>query len=284
MTPFMPFTRFAVATAVVSMVSTLFIMACANSSSQPDAADVIAESMTGAHRSESNQARDAYRHPAETLAFLGLEPDMTVIEVLPGGLWYTEILAPTLREKGQYVAAAYDISLPDQPEYRTRGYKAMVERFAKDVAVFGQPEVVKLSPPDSIALGKAGSVDMVVTFRSTHGWIRDGVAEDVYAAFFEVLKSGGVLGVVQHRAGPETDTQPGTFNGYVEEDRLIEIATAAGFALDARSEINANPKDKANYPDGVWTLPPSLTLKEQDREKYLAIGESDRMTLRFRKP
>jgi predicted methyltransferase len=278
MIPIRPFNRLALVGALLLSVS------CANSGSETTSGDAVAESMAGSHRSEANRSRDAYRHPAETLAFFEFEPDMTVIEVLPGGLWYTEILAPALREQGRYIAAAYDISLPDQPEYRTRGYKAMVDRFAKDAAIFGRPEVVKLSPPDSIALGRAGSVDLVVTFRSTHGWIRDGVAEDVYAAFFEVLKPGGVLGVVQHRAGPETDTQPETFNGYVPEDRLIEIATAAGFALEARSEINANAKDKANYPKGVWTLPPALTLKEQDRDTFLAIGESDRMTLRFRKP
>ena len=236
------------------------------------------------HRSEANVARDVYRHPVETLAFFGLEEDMTVVEALPGGLWYTEILAPMLRERGQYVAATYDLSIPDQPEYRARGYNRMSERFAKQPEVFGSPKIVKLSPPSSIDLGGSGSADMVLTFRSTHGWIRDDVAEQVYAGFFDVLKSNGVLGVVQHRAGPETDTTPGTFNGYVSQDRVVELATAAGFVLEASSESNANPKDKANYAKGVWTLPPTLRLEDEDREKYLAIGESDRMTLRFRKP
>lgn len=258
--------------------------ACANAASARDASDAIAEGVKNTHRSEANAARDVFRHPEETLAFFGLEEDMTVIEALPGGLWYSEILAPILRDQGQYVAATYDISLPDQPEYRTRGYARMLERFESEPEVFGKPKIVKLSAPASIDLGESGSADMVLTFRSTHGWIRDDAAEQVYAAFFDVLKSRGVLGVVQHRAGTETDTEPGTFNGYVAEDRVIELATAAGFILEARSEINANPKDKANYAKGVWTLPPTLTLKDQDRDRYLAIGESDRMTLRFRKP
>jgi predicted methyltransferase len=269
-----------------ALIATLFLgLACGGSAPEtPDAADPIARAIAATHRSEANVPRDVYRHPAETLAFFGLEGDMTVIEALPGGLWYGEILAPILREDGRYVAAAYDIDLPDQPEYRTRGYTRMVERFANEPEVFGTPGIAKLSAPTSIDLGEPGSADMVLTFRSTHGWVRDDAAEAVYAAFFEVLKSGGTLGVVQHRAGSKTDTSPGAFNGYVPEDRVIEIATGAGFVLDARSEVNANPKDEANYPDGVWTLPPSLTLKDQDRERYLAIGESDRMTLRFKKP
>ena len=257
---------------------------CANGASARDASNAIAEAVKNSHRSEANTARDAFRHPEQTLAFFGLEEDMTVIEALPGGLWYGEILAPILRDQGQYVAASYDVSLPDQPEYRTRGYARMLERYENEPELFGKPKIVKLSAPASIDLGESGSADMVLTFRSTHGWIRDNAAEQVYAAFFDVLKSRGVLGVVQHRAGTETDTEPGTFNGYVAEDRVIELATAAGFILEARSEINANPKDKANYAKGVWTLPPTLTLKDQDRDRYLAIGESDRMTLRFRKP
>jgi predicted methyltransferase len=255
----------------------------ASSNAASGTADAIAKASTGAHRNEANIARNAARHPVETLTFFGLEPEMTVIEALPGGgLWYGEILAPILRDRGQYIVADYDISLPDQPEYRTRGRATMLERFGKEADVFGHPKIVKLSAPESIDLGPPGTADMVLTFRNTHGWIRDGAAEQVYAAFFEVLKPGGVLGVVQHRAGPKTDTT--AFTGYVSEDRVIELATRAGFVLEARSEINANPKDTADYPDGVWTLPPTLTLKDKDREKYLAIGESDRMTLRFRKP
>ena len=254
-----------------------------HSGTDPATAEAIATASVSPHRSEKNIARNVYRHPVETLSFFGLREDMTVIEALPGGaLWYAEILAPVLLDKGQYIAADYDWTLPDQPEYRMRGHQSMVDRFAKEPDVFGPARFVKLSAPESIDLGDAGSVDMVLTFRSNHGWIRDGGIEAVYAAFFEVLKPGGVLGVVQHRAGEQTDTS--TFNGYVEQDRVIELATAAGFVFEAASEINANPKDTANYEGGVWTLPPSLRLGDVDRAKYLAIGESDRMTLRFRKP
>ncbi len=246
-------------------------------------ASAIASASVGSHRSAKNIARNVYRHPDETLSFFGLRSDMTVVEALPGGgLWYAEILAPVLREKGQYIAADYDVSLPDQPEYRLKGHQKIVDRVAAEPEVFGPAKIVKLSAPTSIDLGEAGSADMVLTFRSSHGWIRDDAADEVYAAFFEVLKPGGVLGVVQHRAGELTDTS--SFTGYVEQDRVIAIASAAGFVLEESSEINANPKDTANYPDGVWTLPPSLRLGEEDAAKYLEIGESDRMTLRFRKP
>lgn len=248
----------------------------------PETAAAIAEASVGSHRSAAHIARNAERHPVETLSFFGLRKDMTVIETLPGGLWYTEILAPVLRDEGQYIAASYDPDLPDQPEYRLRGHQYMLDRFANEPEVFGEPKVVPLTAPESIDLGPPGSVDMVLTFRSIHGWLRDDAAEEVFAAFFEVLKPGGVLGVVQHRAGPQTDTS--IFNGYVEQDRVIELARAAGFELEATSEINANPDDIASYEGGVWTLPPTLRLGARDREKYLAIGESDRMTLRFQKP
>jgi predicted methyltransferase len=248
-----------------------------------ETASAIAKASVGSHRSAQNIARNDYRHPVETLSFFGLRSDMTVIEALPGGaLWYAEILAPVLRENGQYIAADYDPMLPDQPDYRLEGHKKIVDRIAGEPDVFGPAKIVKLTAPTSIDLGEPGSADMVLTFRSNHGWIRDDAIDEVYAAFFEVLRPGGVLGVVQHRAGDLTDTS--TFNGYVKQDRVIELASAAGFVLEETSEINANPKDTANYPGGVWTLPPSLRLGGEDKATYLAIGESDRMTLRFRKP
>lgn len=265
----------------------LFATGCAHVQSEAESkaatAAAIANASMGKHRSETNIARNPARHPVETLTFFGLAPDMTVLEILPGGaLWYSEIIAPVLRENGQLIIADYDVDLPDQPEYRMKGRKKMMERFASSPDVFGTPKIVKMTAPQSIDLGADASVDMVLTFRSTHGWIRDNAAEAAYSAFFDVLKPGGVLGVVQHRAGADTDTTK--FNGYVEQDRLIQIATDAGFVLEASSEINANAKDRANYEGGVWTLPPGLRKGDEDRAKYLAIGESDRMTLRFRKP
>ena len=202
-------------------------------------------------RSPAHIARNADRHPVETLAFFGLEDDMSVIEALPGELWYTEILAPVLREKGKLTAASFDMSAPGIVDYQKKAHELLLGRIAKEPGLFGKVGVAKLSPPNGIDLGPAGSADMVLTFRSTHGWINGGVADPIYKAFFDVLKPGGVLGVEQHRAGPKTNRE--AFSGYVPEETLIAIAEKAGFVLEARSEINANPKDTADHSAGVWT-------------------------------
>lgn len=242
----------------------------------------VAAAAIAPDRSSEHIARNVYRHPVETLAFFGLTDDMTVIEALPGELWYTEILAPVLRDDGKLVAASFDLEAEGIVDYQKKAHALLVDRIANEPAVFGKVGLAKLSPPDHIDLGPPGSADMVVTFRSTHGWKNGGVADPVYKAFFDVLKPGGVLGIEQHRAGPKTNLE--AFSGYVPEEVVIAIAERAGFVLEARSEINANPKDTADHSAGVWTLPPTLRLGDVDREKYLAIGESDRMTLRFRKP
>ena len=253
----------------------------------------IEKAMNGDHRSEGNIARNAYRHPVETLTFFGLEDGMTVMEIWPGGGWYSEIIAPALKDHGQYVAVSWDVDVPDQPGYRYRLHKAMVEKFADNPDLYGEPGVVAFSPPQSASLGDAESVDMVLTFRNTHGWINDGVAAANYAEFARVLKPGGVLGVVQHRADDGTDPAVTAKSGYVSEEAVIAMAAAAGLELEARSDVNANPNDTHDHEKGVWTLPPSLRLcrdiedgkaKTECEMKYRAIGESDRMTLRFRKP
>jgi len=228
--------------------------------------------IAGEHRSEENRARDQYRHPRETLEFFGLEPTMTVVEMGPGGGWYTEILAPYLREQGRLIAAAPDPS----SEYGQR-FDAFI---ATNPALYDRVERVTFAPPDSLSLGPAGSADMVVTFRSTHGWINRDQAQGVFQAMFDVLKPGGVLGLVQHRGPDGVDTE----SGYVPESTVIQLAEAAGFVLEERSEINANPADDHDHPEGVWSLPPTLRGGDTDRAQYEAIGESDRMTLRFRKP
>ena len=242
----------------------------------------VAAAAVAPDRSPEHIARNAYRHPVETLAFFGLTDDMTVIEALPGELWYTEILAPVLHDHGKLIAASFDMNAKGIVDYQRKAHELLVGRIANEPAIFGEVTIAELSPPDGIDLGPPGSADMVVTFRSTHGWQNGGVADAVYKAFFDVLKPGGVLGIEQHRAGPKTNLE--AFSGYVPEETVIAIAERAGFILEARSEINANPKDTADHSAGVWTLPPTLRLGDQDREKYLAIGESDRMTLRFRKP
>ena len=253
----------------------------------------IERAMFGDHRSESNIARNRYRHPVGTLSFLGLRDGMTVMEIWPGGGWYTEILAPVIRDSGQFIVAGYDSEVPDQPEYRYRLQKGMLEKFAADPGIYDQVAVVPFSPPASSSLGAAGSVDLLLTFRNTHGWVGEGIAESVFAEFARVLKPGGILGVVQHRAHDGADPSESANNGYVSEAAVIELARKAGLYLEARSEVNANPADSRDHENGVWTLPPSLSLcREIEAEaeradceaKYRAIGESDRMTLRFRKP
>lgn len=280
--------------AITIILLSLFVAACtptANDNAgvvEQAASETLVEAFAAAavgdHRSAKHIARNAYRHPVETLDFFGIQPGMTVMEISPGGMWYTEILAPALKGRGQLIVAGYDVDIEGQPDYRYRQQKEMEQRFAQQPAHYSEVEIVKFSPPDSVQLGNSNSVDAVVTFRNFHGWIRDGIAESNLEAFFEVLKPGGILGVVQHRTDTMTLLPSGKINGYVSEEAVIELAEAAGFTLDAKSEINANAKDSHQHPKGVWTLPPSLRLGEQDRDKYLAIGESDRMTLRFRKP
>jgi len=253
----------------------------------------IEAAMFGDHRPAANMERNRYRHPVGTLTFLGLRDGMTVLEIWPGGGWYTEVLAPTLRGHGQLVVAGYDVDVPDQPDYRYRLQTALLEKFAARPDVYDEVAVVPYSPPASASLGKAGSVDLVLTFRNTHGWISDGIAESVFAEFARVLKPGGILGVVQHRAAAGSDPATAAQTGYVPEQAVIDLARQAGLYLEARSEVNANPADTRDHEQGVWSLPPGFAVcgeieSEEEgaacRARYQAIGESDRMTLRFRKP
>ena len=233
----------------------------------------------GDHRSDRNRARNTSRHPGETLAFFGLEPDMTVVEVSPGGGWYTEILAPYLKRDGTLYAAHYD------PEHEREYFRNSVARFKEklsaNAALYGDVKLSVFSPPDNMQPAPDGSADLVLTFRNTHGWMRGDNPVAAFEAMYRVLKPGGILGVVQHRADPEQPQDPDAASGYVREDVVIELAESAGFELAARSDINANPKDTRDHPDGVWNLPPTFRAEDTDREKYAAIGESDRMTLKF---
>jgi predicted methyltransferase len=246
----------------------------------------IQEFLAMPHRSEANKARDKYRHPAQTLGFFGLTEEQTVVEITPGGGWYTEILAPLLRDKGKYIAAVNDPA--------KSGSKAATEYYAKqnaelDAKLKANPELYDKAQTIVIdsknpVLGAAGSADMVLTFRNAHNWMSQGSEKAMFKAFFTVLKSGGKLGLTDHRALPGTDWKVSAKTGYVSEESIIKLAEEAGFTLYDKSEINANPKDTRDYEQGVWTLPPTLALGDKDKDKYLAIGESDRMTLLFRKP
>lgn len=246
-----------------------------------DAEALIDRAMTGNHRPDANKARDKYRHPKETLLFFGLKPEMTVVEITPGAGWYTEILAPVMRG-GAYYAAIFQVTEQSSDVQRAndRNFRA---KLAGDADLYGK---VKLSVlvPNAIQVAPAGSADMVLTFRNVHNWAKAGNADAMFKAFYDALKPGGILGVKDHRAKPDTPFEKQIETGYMTEAWVIETAQKAGFTLDNKSEINANPKDTKDHPSGVWTLPPTLRLGDKDRGKYLAIGESDRMTLKFVKP
>lgn len=231
---------------------------------------ILRTAIAAPHRSAVNRARDTYRHPLETLVFYGLRPDMTVVELWAGGGWYTEILAPVLAGPGKLVVV--------------RPTKAFKDKMAADTKIYGKAEIVRVDPPGSLDLGPDSSADLVLTSRNVHNWVEGGYADKVYASAFKVLKPGGTLGLEEHRAKPGTDPQKSAKTGYMPEDAVIKAVEAAGFKFVAKSEVNANPKDTKDYEKGVWTLPPTLADGDKNRDKYLAIGESDRMTLKFVKP
>ncbi len=247
--------------------STTFSTAAAD-----EAAVALRAAIDGPQRSAEDRARDVYRHPFATLAFFGIAPDQHVIEISPSGGWYTRILAPYLRDHGTLTAA-----LPDG-----RYGDMFRELQAADPSLYGAVRLARLAPQEQVELGEPESADLVLTFRNTHGWINHGEDRAVYAAVFRVLRPGGIFGVVQHRdaEGAPLDAS----RGYVPEAYVIQVAEEAGFELVERSEINANPRDTRDYENGVWALPPSLRGGAVDRDRFVAIGESDRMTLKFRKP
>ena len=240
----------------------------------------LAASIAGAWRDAGNRARDAYRHPGETLTFFGVQPTDTVIEISPGAGWYAEILAPYLRDGGRYVAATATAPADSGGGRRNAALQA---RFAADPARYGGAQWLEYDGKAPV-LGAAGSADVVLTFRNVHNWVAADSADAYFKAFYDVLKPGGTLGVVDHRAKPGTDLDAMKKSGYLTGDLVAELAQRAGFQLVASSEVNANPKDSTDHPNGVWTLPPTNRHDAADDAKYKAIGESDRMTLRFRKP
>jgi predicted methyltransferase len=245
--------------------------------------------INGDHRTEAYRDRDRYRNPLDTLKLFDVQPQHTVVEVWPGGGWYTEILAPYLRAEGKLIAAHYDAN-DKQADYRPGSRQRFEDKLAKVPAVYDKVEITSLMFDETnrtlaLPAAKADSVDRVVTFRNAHGWVQRGIVEAVFEHFFEILKPGGKLGIVQHMADPEQDWMSRNI-GYVGRDYIIGQATRAGFQLEAEGFFNRNPLDNKRYEIGVWQLPPSLRDLETDAEKapYRAIGESERMTLVFRKP
>ncbi|MBY0422000.1 MAG: methyltransferase domain-containing protein [Parvularculaceae bacterium] len=283
--------------AVLSAASALALVAAAPVSAKPAATaaaaqdQALAAAVAGTWRTPANVQRDVWRKPVEALTFWGLKPGMTVLELQPGGGWWTEILAPYARmTKGQYRVTAADLGNPELSQAAKDNRARFEQRFA-DQAVYGKIEYVNFGPK-SQGLGAPNSVDFVLNGRNIHNWMANDMLDKVMAESFAVLKPGGILAIEEHRNAPGATQDPKAASGYVTEAFVIAAAEKAGFKLAARSDVYANPKDTRDHPFGVWTLPPVKRTAPAgqpedpkfDRTKYDAIGESDRMALRFVKP
>jgi len=259
-------------------------MLCFNSALvQAEESAQLLDIINGEHRSAENKQRDVYRHPLQTLTFFQIKPEMTVVEIWPGKGWYTEILAPYLKKGGGHFIAA---GFPQHagPQWRQAMQADYQHWLSTSPTIYDKVKVVELGPPSYWNIGLDNSVDAVLTFRNVHNWLKGGYDSDMFNAFYQVLKPGGILGVTDHRAAVDTDIDTMKTSGYLSQELVISLAVKAGFVLEETAEINANPLDTKDYSKGVWTLPPTLRLGEQERDQYLKIGESDRMTLRFSKP
>jgi len=259
------------------LTATFPLAACAGitsdeSASAPSAQSTLAAAIASPTRTPANIARDRYRNPRETLSFFGVRPNATVVEVAPGGGWYTEILAPYLAT-GRYYAVASE-----------RGLGGLNKLKAANPAVYGNVLTASFPAKAGETRVPDGVADTVLTFRNVHNWHMAGNAQDAFNQMYAMLKPGGTLGVVEHRLPENMPSSMEMKSGYMKKSSVLAFAKAAGFRLDAESQINANPRDTHDYPKGVWTLPPNYAEGDKDRAKYAAIGESDRMTLRFIKP
>ncbi len=267
--------------AAAAALACLVLAGCPAPSTRQATSDDLNRILAGDQRSAEDRARDVYRHPRETLLFFGIRPQMSVMEVWPEPGWYTQIIAPLVREHGQYTAAV--IAADPSSSYATRRRKAYEDFLASRPDLYDKVHVVTL-PSDGSDAVPPGSQDMVVTFRNLHNWMSAGDAPAVLATLYRALKPGGILGIVEHRGNPAVPQDPKAKSGYVNEDVAIRLIEGAGFRLVAKSEVNANVRDTKDYEQGVWTLPPVYRLGEKDHDKYAAIGESDRFTMRFVKP
>lgn len=245
-------------------------------------ADALQSAIDGDHRSDKNSARDEFRRPYETLSFFEVKPTNKVVEIWPGGGWYTEILAPFLRDNGQLVAAHFPEQ--DKEGYFKRSRDAYLKKLAANPDIYDRVEVTAVHPPEHDKMTAPGTADNVLTFRNVHNWTKMGIDQMMFDAFYDALKPGGILGVVEHRAPEDASLEYMKESGYVTEAYVIDLAKQSGFTLIESSDINNNAADTKDYEKGVWTLPPTLAMKDKDRERFVAIGESDRMTLKFVKP
>lgn len=258
-----------------------------------DIGELIDKAMQGDHRDPAFVLRDQYRHPKETLEFFGLKPYLNVVEIWPSRGWYTEILAPIFRDYGTFYAAGFALSAHNTPDWQKEIQIEFEDKLGKRPDVYDHVVVTGLSIPERTTIAPPGTIDMILTFRNVHNWMKGGYTQGMLETFYRILRPGGILGIVEHRAAPGTSFEQMIKTGYVTEEFIIALAQTIGFKFEESSEINANPRDTKDYPDGVWTLPPTLRLckdinngseKDKCTRKYTEIGESDRMTLRFRKP
>lgn len=234
--------------------------------------------IAGPQRSADLARRDAARHPLQELEFFGLRPGQTVIEIWPAAGYWTEILAPALRERG-----TYEVALPPPRPGTEAGAAPVMRKLAADPAMYDR--MLRTQAGEGhYDIARAGSADLVLTFRNLHNWMKGGYAPQMLAAFYQVLKPGGVLGIEEHRGHRDGPQDPQAKDGYVRQDYAVALIERAGFKLVGTSEVNANPRDTANWPEGVWTLPPTLALGAKNRDRYLAVGEADNFVLKFRKP
>ncbi|HEY1873662.1 MAG TPA: methyltransferase domain-containing protein [Steroidobacteraceae bacterium] len=269
------------AKALAATAAAVLAAACASSSSRLSTADALTAILAGDQRPPEERARDVYRHPKDTLLFFGIRPETRVLEVWPEPGWYTAVIAPLVRDKGKYFGGV--IAADPSSKYITHRLEEYQARLAARPDLYDRVAVVTFAPDGADAV-PPDSVDMVLTFRNIHNWMARDQAAQAFRSMYRALKPGGVLGVVEHRGNPAVPQDPKAKSGYVNEDYAIKLIEEQGFRLVAKSGVNDNPKDTKDYEQGVWTLPPTYRLGAKDREKYAAIGESDRFTLRFVKP
>lgn len=254
---------------------------CATQTTRLETASALDKIIAGPQRPAEDRARDAYRHPRQTLLFFGIRPEMTVVEIAPAGGWYTRIIAPLVRDKGRYLAAM--APLVQGNEYSERAHREFRQILESAPQSLDKVQIVPFSP-GKVQIAPPGSVDLIVTFRNIHNWMARDVAQAAFTDMFRALKPGGVLGVVEHRDNPQVPQDPKAKSGYLDQAYAVKLIESAGFKLVGVSEVNANPRDTKDYPDGVWDLPPTYAGADKDRAAYAAIGESDRFTLKFIKP
>jgi predicted methyltransferase len=265
---------------VCSFVLFCFLGTAAGAADIPSGDTGIAKAVGDSARTPKFQARDRFRHPVEELTFFGLKPTMTVVEVWPGSGYWTEILGPYLKPAGHYYAA---VTVQGESKEEDTGTAAWKTRIGEQKARYGSINITELGK-GHFDVAPPGSADLIVTFRNFHNWVESGYADQALKGMFKALKPGGILGIEDHRGRDDQPQDPKAKSGYVRQDYVIELARKAGFEFVGGSEINANPRDTKSWPEGVWTLPPTLALGDKDRDKYLAIGEADNFVLKFRKP